>query len=270
MARSSAGESSLSRAVRVFETLDTGVRDLSATQIAEKSGMPLSTTHRLLGELVELGLLERLPTRRYRIGLRMWEFAVRTPGALGIREIAMPILRATHAAIGQNLQLGVLHDDEVLYLERLSAPRSAVNFVVVGGRMPFYSTSSGLVLAAFSDQETRESMLRQPRAPFAFAPLRSPAEMRQDLKTIRQQGYAVTKGYIDPAATAIAVPVVGIMGNAVAAISAIVPSEDPREEQVLSVLLPAARAIGSALKRHYSGYGDSVARAAGSPHQMEN
>jgi DNA-binding IclR family transcriptional regulator len=253
MARSSAGESALSRAVRIFDAFDTGVRDLSATQIAEKSGMPLSTTHQLLGELVHLGLLDRLASRRYRIGLRLWELAVRTPGALGIREIAMPILRAAHAVIGQNLQLGVLDGADVLYLERLSAPRAAVNLVVVGGRMPYHSTSSGLVLIAFAERDQREELIVKAREPFAYSPLLTPPEMRRQLTRIRAQGYAVTVGYVDPAATAIAVPVAGPLGGTIAAISAIVPTADPREEAVLSVLLPASRAISSALRRHYSG-----------------
>jgi DNA-binding IclR family transcriptional regulator len=215
--------------------------------------MPLSTTHQLLGELVHLGLLDRLPSRRYRIGLRLWALAVRTPGALGIREIAMPILRAAHAAIGQNLQLGVLDEADVLYLERLSAPGAAVNFVVVGGRMPFHATSSGLVLAAFAERERREELIACARKPFAHAPLLTPAAMRRQLTDVRIQGYAVTVGYVDPAATAIAVPVSGPLGGTVAAMSAIVPSADPRVETVLSVLLPASRAISTAMRTQYSG-----------------
>ena len=56
-----------------------------------------------------------MPNRRYRIGIKLWEIAVRTPGALGIREIATPSLQAAHRAIGQHLQLAVLHSGEVLY-----------------------------------------------------------------------------------------------------------------------------------------------------------
>jgi DNA-binding IclR family transcriptional regulator len=215
--------------------------------------MPASTTHRLLGELVELGLLDRLSNRRYRIGLRLWELAVRTPGALGIRETAMPMLRTAQAAIGQHTQLGVLQGDEVLYLERLSAPRPVINLTVVGGRLPFYSTSSGLVLAAFSDSAVRERLSHGPFPPYRYSPRPSAHEMKRNLERIRDQGYATTVGFIDPAAAAIAVPVLGPMGAAIAAISAVVPSADTREPFVLSVLRPAALAVGEALRRRYAG-----------------
>lgn len=253
MARSSAGSSALSRAVAVLETFDIETRDLSATEIAERADMPLSTAHRILGELVRLELLERTPDRRYRIGLHLWELAVRSPGALGIRQIALPTLRAAHAAIGQNLQLGILQGDEVLYLERLSAPGSAVNFVVVGGRLPFHATSSGLVLAAFAEPEVRERLVSLPLRRYAIAPRPAPDALRAELAAVRRRGHAVTRGYVHPAATAIAVPVRGPLGGTVAAISAIVPTEDPRVNAVLGVLHPAARQVTEALRRSYAG-----------------
>lgn len=252
MARSSAGASALSRAVALLESFDTGTRDLSATQIAERAGMPLSTAHRIIGELVDLGLLERFGDRRYRVGLHLWELAVRTPGALGIRETALGPLRAAHARIGQHLQLGVLQDRDVLYLERMSAPSSTVNVVVIGGRIPFHATSSGLVLAAHLDAPAREDLLSVPLAPYARAPCPDPAAFREQLAAVRRQGHAITRGYVAAAATSIAVPVRGASGSVVAAVSAIVPTEDPREEQALAVLVPTAAAIARAL-RHGSG-----------------
>lgn len=253
MARSSHGASALSRAVHLLEAFDTGTRDLNVTQLAQRAGMPLSTAHRIVGELVELGLLERAGDRRYRVGLRLWEIAVRTPGALGIRETALPHLHAAHARIGQNLQLGVLQGREVLYLERLSTPNAAVNLVVVGGRIPFHALSSGLVLAAELDADEQEALIAQPLAPYANAPRPSPDALRAQLAEIRRAGYATTRGYVNAEATAIAVPVHGPHGGTVAAISAIVPSEDPREEQVLSVLLVTAAAITRSLRERYAG-----------------
>lgn len=253
MARSSAGMSSLERAVHILDTFDEGTRDQTASEIAAKAQMPLSTAHRLLGELVSVGLVERLPDRRYRIGLRLWELAVRTPGALGIREIATPYLRQAHAAIGQSLQLGILEGHEMLYLERLSAPGAVVNFIVVGGRIPFHATSSGLVMTAFMDPAHRDEFLSEELRPYANAPLPGLREMTRQLTRIRQQGYATTRGYIHPDATSIAVPVHAPLGGVAAAISAIVPTKDPREAAVLEVLIPTSKAISGALQRQYRG-----------------
>lgn len=253
MARSSAGRSALQRAVEILDAFDVGTRDLSVSEVAARTGMPLSTCHRLLSELVEVGLIDRAHDRRYRVGLRLWELAVRTPGALGIREIALPYLRQAHARIGQNLQLGILRDREMVYLERLSAPQSVENFIVVGGRIPFYATSSGLVLAAFAEEEVREMLLAGPFPPYADAPRLTRDDLVREFAAILVAGYKTTVGFITPRATSIAVPIMDPFGAAVATINAIVPTADPHESQVLDILRSTAAAISRARNRRLRG-----------------
>ena len=253
MARSSAGKSSLARAVAVLDAFDAGTRDLSVTEIAARAGMPLSTCHRLLSELTGVGLVERVHDRRYRVGLRLWELAVRTPGALGIREIALPFLRQAHAQIGQSLQLGILRDGQMLYLERMSAPESVENFIIVGGRIPFHATSSGLVLAAFADDEIRGTLLAEPLPAYADAPRPSRETLLREFAAIRIAGYKTTSGYVSPSATSIAVPILDALGGAVASINAIVPTADPHETQVLGILRATATAISRARHRRLRG-----------------
>lgn len=255
MSRASRGQSVLSRVVRILETFDEGVRDLSGSQIARRAGMPLSTTHQLLQEMDALGLVERLSDRRYRIGIRLWELAVRTPGALGLREVATPYLRKLHESIGQNLQLVILQGADALFIERMSAPGAAANVVVVGGRLPFYSTSSGLLLAAFTPPAQRAALIEVDRQPYARAPLPTNLELDAQLNAIRAQRYAITRGYIEPSVTAIAVPVFNPTREAVAAVSAIVPTENAQEERVLATLFTGARDISAALGRSYAGTG---------------
>ena len=109
MARGSAGESVLHKHLRVLEAFDALRPFLTLTQIADAAGMPLSTAHRLAAELEHEGLLERMPDRTYRLGVRLWEFASRTPGALGLRELARPWLEAVHARVRQHAQVLVQH-----------------------------------------------------------------------------------------------------------------------------------------------------------------
>ncbi len=60
--------------------------ELTVTELARRTGLPLTTTHRLAGELVAGGALERGEDGRYRIGLRLWEIASLAPRGLGLRE----------------------------------------------------------------------------------------------------------------------------------------------------------------------------------------
>ncbi|MBD8042467.1 IclR family transcriptional regulator [Arthrobacter sp. Sa2BUA2] len=252
MARSSQGHSGLSRAVRVLEAFNPSRSELTLTQIAARTGMPTSTVHGIVAELVGLGLLERRG-RELLLGVKLWELAVRAPGVFGLRETALPYLEQLRDKLQQHAQLGILQGAEVLYLERLSAPESAVNFTAVGGRIPWYATSSGLVLVAGQSPEEENRILELPRPRYATEPAQSTSSLRARVAKARSEGHAVTSGFIHPESTAIAVPVRGPYGQTVAALAVVVPADGFQIEPVLAALAPAARTVGLELKRSLTG-----------------
>jgi DNA-binding IclR family transcriptional regulator len=106
MARSQAGESVLSRAVRIFEAFTPEETTLSVSEIARRSGLHVATASRLVSELAAHGLLVRTPDRRARIGVRLWELALRASPARSLRDAAMPFMEDAHAVIGHHVQHG--------------------------------------------------------------------------------------------------------------------------------------------------------------------
>jgi DNA-binding IclR family transcriptional regulator len=68
---------------RIFSILETFVPGRSAmtlTEISRRSGLPMTTTYRLLTKLTEWGALERQPDRRYHIGWRLTNLAALESG----------------------------------------------------------------------------------------------------------------------------------------------------------------------------------------------
>lgn len=85
MANSPSGDSMTARIVRVLETF-TAERSVQTTaEIGRRAGLPSTTAHRIVDELVEAGLLERDEERRVHLGMHLWEFALRGPTALRLR-----------------------------------------------------------------------------------------------------------------------------------------------------------------------------------------
>ncbi|WP_078600678.1 helix-turn-helix domain-containing protein [Streptomyces violens] len=144
MARSTSGESLLTRAVRIFDAFGPEAPALTVTEIARRARLPRATAGRLVEELVRHGLLRRDGRRRIRIGVRFWELAQRASPTLTLREAAMPFMADLHAVVGHSTQLGVLDGAEVLFVERLTAPDAVVNITRIAGRLPLHASSTGL------------------------------------------------------------------------------------------------------------------------------
>jgi DNA-binding IclR family transcriptional regulator len=251
VARGSAGTSVLQRHLRILEAFDAWHPFLTLSEIADAAGLPRSSAHRLIGELEREGLLERLPDRTYRLGVRLWEFASRTPGAVGLREIARPWLGAVHERVRQHTQLGVLNGHDVLFIERMSTPDAVVNATLIGGRIPLHASSSGLVLLAHGDPaliaEVGDGELRA----YTDRTIRSAEQLQAVLDRVRADGFSVADGYIHPESRGIAVPVTGPSGAVYAAIGVVVPNDGTSPLPYVNLLRRAAAGVARDLATAY-------------------
>src|SRR3954470_14247023 len=162
MANSRSGDTMAERIVRVLSSFDSTRVAQTPSDIARRAGLPRSTAHRLVGELVAQGLLERDDDGAVRIGMRLWELTTRGSHALRLRQLALPFMEEVQAAVREHTQLGVLEHDEVLFLERLSARDAGANITRVAGRLPLHASSSGLVLLAHAPADRQEAYLSRP------------------------------------------------------------------------------------------------------------
>lgn len=247
MANSPSGDSVTERLLRVLETFTPTRTVQTASQIGRRAGLPSSTAHRFVGELVEVGLLERDEDQRVRVGMRLWELATRSSAALRLRQAAMPAMELVQARVGEHTQLAILEQDEALFLERLSSPDATSNITRIAGRLPLHASSSGLVLLAYGPAELQERVLAAPLAALTPATLTDSSALRRKLAEVRRLGHAVAPGYIEDVATGLAVPVRDRSGAVVAALSVVV-ARDAAVDGALSALQRAARDIRSRLE----------------------
>ena len=225
---------------------------LTLSELARATTMTPSTLHRLLGDLEHEGLVERMPDRTYRLGLRLWELAAHTPGAPGLREIARSWLAAAHSRIRQHTQLGVLAGTDVLFIDRLSHPDGVVNTVLIGGRLPLYTSSSGLVLLAHAPRTTLDNVLAAGLHAYTPHTIRTRSQLEAALQRARIDGYAVSEGHIHEESRGVAVPVRGPDSSVYAALGAVVPNDGSSPLPIVEVLAIAAKGIERGLRDAYS------------------
>ena len=247
MANSRSGDSVIDRLVRVLATFDAEHTAQSPSDISRRAGLPASTGHRLVAELVTSGLLERDDEGRARVGMRLWELATRGSLALGLRQAALPAMERVQAAVRQHTQLGVLDGDQVLFLERLSHPDAGANIAQIAGRLPLHASSSGLVLLAFAPPAVVERVLAGPLEPLAPGTIVDAPALRPKLAEIRRVGHAVAPGSVEAVSTGVAVPIRD-RGRVVAALGVVLP-RGAESDRIAAVLRDAAAEIEQTLSR---------------------
>ncbi|PWV85814.1 DNA-binding transcriptional regulator, IclR family [Prauserella marina] len=250
MARNMAGDTVLSRVARVLNAFEHDRRVLTVAQLARRAELPVPTTHRLVGQLLDVGFLERDGKHGIKVGMRLWQIAINAPGARELREAAMPFLEDVHAATQQHTFLDVREGTEVLIIERLKAHNAFGRILLTPGmRVSSNAVAGSLILLAHAPRDVQEAALSAPLRKYNSRTPVKPAQLRDLWASARRNGYIVCDGYVDPDALSIAVPVPGPDNTVVAALGVIVPSQHAQPMNHLPVLFAAARGISRELSR---------------------
>lgn len=236
----------LTAAQRVLAILDAFDHEhlvLTLSEISRRSGLTLSTTHRLVGELRAWGALERSDDGRYAIGMRVLELGSLEPQGLRLRSVALPFLTDLHAALATDVNLSVRDGDDVVYVESLRARRGAPVLTRLGGRWPLHATATGQTLLAHAAPEVQDRVLSRPLKRFTPKTVVDPDELRRTLADVRTRGYALLDESITAGAIAIAVPVRAGGERVVSAVGVTIKRGSCPPESVLPALSMTARAI---------------------------
>jgi DNA-binding IclR family transcriptional regulator len=245
------GRSVTSRALAVLDAFDASAPRLSLSEIATRSGLPLTTAHRLLAELAEWGALTRRSDGRYEIGRRLWELGLLAPVQLELRQVASPFLLDVHTATRETVHLAVRENLTALYVERISGRESVPVVSQVGSRLPLHATGVGKVLLAWAPDDVAERALRAPVRATRHTVV-EPGRLRRELAEVRRRGFARTAEEMSLGASSVAVPVTANRGGTpvvVGALGVVVPSHRRDPARLVPVLEVAARGIGREVGR---------------------
>jgi DNA-binding IclR family transcriptional regulator len=237
----------LGRALAVLDAFGPQHRLLSLSEIARRADLTLPTTHRLVSELLAWGALERHPSGHYFLGLRLLELAALAPRGLQLREAAFPYLDDLHQATHANVHLGVRDGHEVVYVETMRSRVSAQISSRVGDRWPLHVSGTGLVLLAYADHTFQDEVLRAPLVRYTPKTVVDPHELRRILAEIRRTGVVIAHEQITLHAVAVAAPVRGPRNNVIAAISAVVATNETSLSRLAVMLTDTAHSISHAL-----------------------
>jgi len=222
------------RGLQILELLAGQRKGWSTSEISRRLKIPKSTTSYLLHTLLTRGYLRREEDGLYRLSMKMLALGSQALHLIEIREIALPILRRLVAETGITGHLAVLEGGDAIYIERVPAPGFIQMNTWVGRRMPVHSTSSGKALLAYLPEEQVEELMLSTGLPrYTTKTITSLPRLKQELRKIRDCGFAVDDEENTPGVRCIAAPVFDRSGAGTAALSLTGPVQ-----QITEVELP--------------------------------
>lgn len=235
-----------SRALSLLDTFARGRERQTLSEMARRACMPVGTAHRLVGELVEWGGLER-HKGRYSIGQRVWQLGHLAVMQSSIAEIAAPFMQDVLFVTQNVVNFFVPDEDDVILVERISGTLVKVPFRRAGERVSYNGSAGGKVLLAHADDELVQRVIDRP-ARFTEHTLTQPNGIRAAVDAVRSQGYAESIEETALGHFGIAVPVTLSDGRVVGALGIVTLGKPAAVGSVVPVLRIASRGISRQLE----------------------
>lgn len=215
------GVQSIERALDLLECLAHSPGWLGISELSTSTGQPVATVHRLLMTLMAREYVVRdARTRRYALGPAFRMLVNTTLHSPNWNELAAPFLRELVEISGETANLAVMERDRAVYVAQSQATRMVRMFTELGNRVPMHNTGCGKVLLAYQPESVIHSILAESGLPASTSKtITDPAQLQQELAQIRQNGYAIDNEEQEEGVRCLSVPLYGLGGKVVAAIS---------------------------------------------------
>lgn len=238
------GVQSVARTFAVLDTLADAGGQSGLTDIAARTGLAESTTHRLVSTLVDLGVLRREAGRRYGLSARLVRLgAAATPG---LGAAARPVLADLVDALGESANLAMLVGDQAEYIAQVPSRHAMRMFTEVGRSTDLHCTGVGKAMLSTLDPARAQELLRRrgmpPRTPHTITDI---DVMAAELERTRERGWCLDEQEQEVGVRCIAAPL-PIAGDAVFAVSISGPlprMTDDLIARAAPLLLAAAREL---------------------------
>jgi IclR family pca regulon transcriptional regulator len=230
---------SLDRGLAVIRAFGPDRERLSLSEVARATGLTRAATRRFLLTLVKLGYV-RNDGREFSLRPRVLELGYAYLSGLGMPEVAAPHLEELVAKVRESSSISVLDGDHIVYVARVPTKRIMTVSISVGTRFPAYATSMGRVLLAGMSREDLERYLAEADlAPITARTVTDAGRLREIVRDVAKQGYAIVDQELEEGLRAIAAPIHGAGGAVTAAINLSAHASRVSMAAMRSDLLPA-------------------------------
>jgi IclR family pca regulon transcriptional regulator len=234
----------LAKGLRILSLFDERRPCWRVSDLASAAGLPMPTVYRAVMTLAAEGYLDQLPDGGYRPGVRTLTLGTAALRSLDLVEIATPKLQQLAERSGETVNLAVLSGDRVLYLVRLRNSDLVTANIQVGSTLPAVHTSIGKLLLSYLDEADLAARITDASFSANSGPNAklSLAELRGELRTVRDQGWAMQDEELAYGLRSVAAPIIGPDGRVLAGVNLAVQARDWSSQRIVRELRPAVLA----------------------------
>lgn len=208
----------------LLETLARSDGPRGVTDLSRELHLTKTNVYRLLQTLLKTSYVRQVGTNgQYELTMKVWEIGSAYIGRLDVKRIAPPFLKQLAKLTQETVNLSVLDQLEVVYIDKIDSPQPVRAHSQVGGRAPAYFSSTGKAMLAFHPTATRLLPKVVHRLSDGKAITRE--AIMEELAAAHKHGYAMNTGDMSLSVRGLGSPIFDADASVVAAVGVAGPAE---------------------------------------------
>jgi DNA-binding IclR family transcriptional regulator len=209
----------LAKITSLFNTLQ--IEERSVTEISKALGMLPSKVSRMLRTLEPEHFFERnSETGKYRLGVGFFELGMVYAFNFPLHKIVRPHIEQMAKELNMTASCGILKNCEVIVIDRVQNLNIDLLAYRIGLNLPIHSTSVGKILLAYLSEQEQDRILQSVNLmKFTDATVVDQKLIKENLKLVKERGYATDEEETHEDLNCIAVPIRNGNGEVIAAIN---------------------------------------------------
>lgn len=262
----------IEKSLHILEILAEDPEGYSVSEIASKTGQPVSGIHRQLTEFTRLGYVRQQEVGgRYSLTLKMAALGLGYLTRCGVNDFAQPVLDRLAQACHELIRLSVVDGEKLIWVAVAQGATTGLRYdpgAEQGMEIHLASTAGGLAWLSTMDEEraiaaVSKQGLRLISREAGLHSIQSISELQAVLRKTREQGYAYSANTWTLGLAAMATPVVhAVNGAVIGCVSIAGPAfrlSEARAKELFPTLKNAAIELGSTSSASaYFGHGTSL------------
>ena len=211
---------SLARGLAVIQAFSQAKRQLTISQVSNKTGFSRAAVRRCLYTLSKLGFAGSEDNRHFHLRPRVLALGHSYISSMPLAVAAQPVLEHVSHVLHESCSIATLDGPEIVYIARANVTRIMSIDLGVGSRLPAFCTSMGRILLADLPSESLEELI--PHMEFKRYTERTaigPEKLRQILRIVQRNGYSIIDQELEHGLRSMAVPIRNPTGKVVAALN---------------------------------------------------
>lgn len=240
---------SVDRALFLLETIAEAGGEATLTDLANRTGLNISTCHHLLATLIQRGFAAKVPGRRlYALGARIL-YLGHACLQVDLPRRAQPYLEAINRATGETVHLAALQGDSVVTLAVREARHAVrVDTGRTGKIEGPHATSIGKAILAWLPEDEMRRILAHGMKRYTEHTITEFPALLESLRHVRRNGYAIEREEHLPGVICVGAAIRDHVGTVIGGISASMPAMRASEERIALMrdeIVNATRALSA-------------------------